>query len=108
MGLVDYSRRHGWRGTTNKVELSGTENPDGLEMLLDEYGSVGLLQPAIVISVAEKQAKVFIKGQGMAAIEWAGMAWAKRHTSELALGPDPKSAARPDPRGRERPHCTRP
>ena len=35
-------------------------------MLLDEYGSVGMLQPAIVISVAEKQAQVFIKGRGMA------------------------------------------
>ena len=93
MGLVDYTRRHGWRGATNKVELSGSENPDALEVMLDEYGSVGLLQPAIVISVGEKQAKVFIKGQGMAAIEWAGMAWAKRHTSEIALGPDPKTAA---------------
>jgi len=93
MGLVDYTRRHGWRGATNKVELTGTENPDGLEILLDEYGSVGLLQPAIVISVGEKQAQVFIKGQGMAAIEWAGMVWAKRQTSELALGPDPKTAA---------------
>jgi len=93
MGLIDHTRRHGWRGATNKVGLTGSENPDALEMLLDEYGSVGLLQPAIVISVGEKQAQVFIKGQGMAAIEWAGMAWAKRHTSELALGPDPKTAA---------------
>ena len=33
-------------------------------MLLDEYGSVGMLQPAIVISVAEKQAQVFVKGAG--------------------------------------------
>jgi penicillin-binding protein 1A len=93
LGLVDHTRRHGWRGATNKVELTGSEDPDGLELLLDEYGSVGLLQPAIVISVGEKQAKVFIKGQGMAAIEWAGMSWAKRRTSELALGPDPKTAA---------------
>ena len=93
MGLVDYTRRHGWRGATNKVELTGNEDPDALEMLLDEYSSVGLLQPAIVISVADKQAQVFIKGQGMAAIEWSGMSWAKLRTSEFALGPDPKTAA---------------
>jgi penicillin-binding protein 1A len=93
IGLVDYTRRHGWRGATNKVELTGTENPEALEILLDEYSSFGLLQPAIVISVGEKQAQVFIKGQGMAAIEWAGMAWAKRKSSELTLGPDPKTAA---------------
>src|SRR4051812_3040342 len=58
IGLVDFDRRHGWRGATNKVELTGTENVDALEKMLDEYGSVGLLQPAIVIAVTEKQAQV--------------------------------------------------
>jgi penicillin-binding protein 1A len=93
MGLVDYTRRHGWRGAVNKVELSGNETPEALEMLLDEFGSVGLLQPAIVISVAEKQAQVYVKGGGNANIEWAGMSWARSHTNELKLGPEPKSAS---------------
>jgi penicillin-binding protein 1A len=92
IGLIDYSRRQGWRGATNRAELTGTEDTDALEILLDEYGSVGMLQPALVISVAEKQARVYVKGAGLANIEWAGMSWAKRRTSELALGPDPKSA----------------
>jgi len=93
IGLIDYTRRHGWRGATNKVELGGNENADGLEALLDEYGSVGLLQPAIVLSVAEKQAEIYIKGAGTSRIEWAGMSWAKRRVNELTLGPEPKSAA---------------
>jgi len=92
IGLVDYTRRHGWRGATNKVELTGNENAEALDVLLDEYATVGLLQPALVISVGEKQAKVFIKGGGIANIEWAGMSWAKRRTSALTPGPDPKSA----------------
>jgi penicillin-binding protein 1A len=92
MGLVDYDRRQGWRGATNKVELTGNENVDGLETLLDEYGSVGLLQPAIVVSVAEKQAQVYIKDDGMATIDWAGLSWAKRRVNELSLGPEPKKA----------------
>jgi penicillin-binding protein 1A len=92
MGLVDYDRRQGWRGATNKVELTGNEDVDGLETLLDEYGSVGLLQPAIVVSVAEKQAQIYIKDDGMATIDWAGMSWAKRRVNELSLGPEPKKA----------------
>ncbi|HEY6125806.1 MAG TPA: transglycosylase domain-containing protein, partial [Steroidobacteraceae bacterium] len=92
IGLVDYSRRHGWSGTTNRTELTGSETPDALETLLDEYGTVGILQPAIVISVAEKQARVYVKGSGLTAIEWAGLSWAKRRVSELALGPEPKTA----------------
>jgi penicillin-binding protein 1A len=93
IGLIDYDRRHGWRGATNKVELTGNENPEGLELRLDEYGSVGILQPSVVISVAEKQARVFIKGAGMATIEWAGMSWARRPANELTLGPVPKTAS---------------
>jgi penicillin-binding protein 1A len=93
VGLIDYTQRHGWRGAINKVELSGSEDPQGLEALLDEYGPVGLLQPAIVVNVAEKQAQVYVKGDGVQTIDWAGMSWAKRRLNELTLGPEPKSAA---------------
>jgi penicillin-binding protein 1A len=93
VGLVDYSRRHGWHGATNRVELAGNESPDALDALLDEYGSAGNLQPALVIAVGEKQARIFVKRQGPSAIEWEGMSWARRRTGELALGPEPKTAA---------------
>jgi penicillin-binding protein 1A len=93
MGLVDHDRRHGWRGAQNRVELTGSENVESLDVLLDEYGHVGNLKPAIVISVADKKAEVFVKGQGMSSIEWAGMSWAKRRMSEVTIGPEPKSAA---------------
>jgi penicillin-binding protein 1A len=93
IGLIDYSQRHGWRGAINKVELSGGEDPQGLEALLDEYGPVGLLQPAVVVNVAEKQAQVYVKGAGVETIDWAGLSWARRRVNELSLGPEPKSAA---------------
>jgi penicillin-binding protein 1A len=92
MGLIDLDRRSGWRGATNRVELSGSENVEALDVLLDEYGNVGNLQPAIVISVAEKKAEIFVKGRGMSSIEWAGMSWAKRRTPEFTMGPEPKTA----------------
>ena len=95
IGLVDYTRRHGWRGAVNKVELSGRENPGISRRLLDEYGTIGNLQPALVMSVAEKQAEVFIKGEGPATIEWAGMSWATRRANELgARVPNPRPPAR--------------
>ncbi|HET9865145.1 MAG TPA: PBP1A family penicillin-binding protein [Steroidobacteraceae bacterium] len=93
VGLIDYTQRHGWRGPINRVELTGGEDPEGLEALLDEYGPVGLLQPAVVINVAEKQAEVYVKGESLEKIEWAGLSWARRRVNELALGPEPKSAA---------------
>ncbi len=92
MGLVDYTRRHGWRGAGSRVELTGNENEEALLMLLDEFGSVGSLQPAIVLTVGEKQASVFVKNSGLGEIPWAGMSWAKRRMDNETLGPDPKSA----------------
>jgi penicillin-binding protein 1A len=93
VGLVDYTRRQGWLGAVNKIELSGRENSLDLEGLLDEYGPMGNLRPALVMTVAEKQAEVFIKGEGPATIEWAGMSWARRRANELGLGPEPKAAS---------------
>jgi penicillin-binding protein 1A len=93
LGLVDYDRRHGWRGATNKVELAGNETPEMLETLLEEYGSVGLLTPAVVLSIADRQARIYAKGQGMAPLEWAGMSWAKKRVNETGLGPEPKAAS---------------
>jgi penicillin-binding protein 1A len=92
-GLVDYDRRHGWRGTKARVELTGSETPQNLEALLEEYGSVGNVEPAIVISVAEKKAQVYVKGSGMTEIDWAGLSWARRRVNDIDLGPEPKGAA---------------
>ncbi len=93
IGLVNYDRRHGWRGATSKVELTGKETAEALETLLDEYGFVGILTPAIVTSVEEKQARVYVKSQGMADMDWPSMSWARRRVSEVQLGPEPKTAA---------------
>lgn len=92
-GLVDYDRRHGWRGPSGRVELQGNETPDVLEGLLDEYGNAGNVDPAIVISVAEKQAQVYVKGAGLMTIDWPGMSWARKRLNELSVAPEPKSAA---------------
>src|SRR6185436_19755869 len=92
-GLVDYERRHGWGGTQSRVELTGSEKPENLETLLEEYASVGNVEPAIVISVAEKRAQVYIKGSGLADIDWAGLSWAKRRVNEYDVGAEPNTPA---------------
>jgi penicillin-binding protein 1A len=92
-GLVDHDRRHGWRGAKTRVELTGSESTEGLETLLEEYSSIGNVEPALVISVAEKKAQVYIKGSGMADIDWPGLSWARKRVNDFDLGPEPKSAA---------------
>ncbi len=81
IGLMEYDRRHGWRGALGKVEVAGKTKPEELASLLGEYSGVGILLPAVVVSLGDKNARVFIKGNGFSRIEWDGLSWAR------AVGP---------------------
>src|SRR5579871_4001069 len=52
VGLIEYDRRHGWRGPIGHVSVAANAASEQLEPLVDEYSSVGILLPAVVISVA--------------------------------------------------------
>src|SRR5262245_14057021 len=77
IGLIEYDRRHGWRGVAGHVELEGKTREDQLEPLLDEYSGVGMLAPAVITAVAERSARVFVKAHGFATIGWDGLSWAR-------------------------------
>jgi len=87
IGLIEYDRRHGWRGPVGHADIAGATAAPKFEALLDEYSSVAVLSPAIVVSVAEKTAKVFVKSRGFAQVGWDGIGWARKED-----GPAPKSA----------------
>jgi penicillin-binding protein 1A len=76
VGLVEYDRRHGWRGAVGKAEVSDPLDETALEASLIEYPSVGFLVPAVVVSLAEKSARVYVRGSGFAQIDWDGLSWA--------------------------------
>jgi penicillin-binding protein 1A len=65
-----------------------------LDGQVDEYSTVGILSPAIVVSVAEKSARVYVKTRGFAQIDWDGMSWARKAAAGgEALGTPPKTAS---------------
>jgi penicillin-binding protein 1A len=92
VGLIEYDRRHGWRGAVAHKEVGTKSRPEQFEALLDAYTTVGDLAPAIVVSVAERTARVFVKSRGFAQIDWDGLVWARRELRPDVLGPAPKSA----------------
>ena len=56
MGLMEYDRRHGYRGAIAKVKVPQGASPEQLDALLVEAGvGAGLLQPAVVTKVADNQ-----------------------------------------------------
>jgi penicillin-binding protein 1A len=88
IGLIEYDRRHGWRGPAGQADVAERKQPEQFDGLLDEYSSVGLLAPAVVVSVTEKAARVFVKSRGFAQIPWEGLSWARKEGA-----PAPKTAA---------------
>ena len=77
LGLIDYDRRHGYRGAVRHVNLSATGGTRELDTELGGMVPVGNLVPAAVVSVAPTAARVYLRGGGFAQINWDGMSWAR-------------------------------
>ncbi|MGH8210603.1 MAG: penicillin-binding protein 1A [Steroidobacteraceae bacterium] len=92
IGLIEYDRRHGFRGPAGHVDIATNGKPERLEEFVDEYASVGNLLPAVVVSVAPKTVRVYAKARGFAQIEWDGLSWARKPGANETVGPAPKSA----------------
>jgi len=99
IGLIEYDRRHGWRGPVGHIEIASGANEARLEELVSEYSSVGDLVPAVVTNVAEKGARVYVRARGSAQIDWDGLSWARKDLGNDTLGPAPKAASEVVSRG---------
>ena len=98
VGLIEYDRRHGWRGPAGHVDLPAHGESDYAE-LVDEYAAIGNLAPAIVTAVAERSVRAYVKTLGAVEIDWDGLSWARRELHNDGLGPAPKDAAQVLSRG---------
>lgn len=93
LGLIEYDRRHGWRGPIGRTVLAAGATAAQLRQLVDEYTPVGMLSPAVVVKVGTQDARVYVRSHGFADIAWDGLSWARKDLGENALGPAPKTAA---------------
>jgi penicillin-binding protein 1A len=92
-GLLEYDRRHGWRGATDKVDLSKVDDNAGLEAELEERPMVGGLRPAIVEKVEGKTAKIYVKNLGEVTLPWEKMSWARRELPDEKTDRAPTQAS---------------
>ena len=61
-GLLDYDRRHGYRGPEAFVPVIPGANEDAFEDVLQDHGEVGGLFPALVLQADGQAVKVYRKG----------------------------------------------
>ena len=92
-GLMEYDRRHGYRGATAKVDLSKITTAAGLDAQLEEFPIIGGLKPAIVEKVEPKSAKIYVKDLGVVDLPWEKLAWARRELPEETVDRPPTQAS---------------
>jgi penicillin-binding protein 1A len=91
--LLDYDRRHGYRGAAARVALNDTPDMGKLDDAMKDYRVVGELLPAIVTEVHERSAKAYTQDGVVVELDWDGLSWARRYIDENTVGAAPTKAA---------------
>ncbi len=115
-GLLDYDRRHGYRGPAARVDWIGTVASPGepeaadataadtvataatlqtspWDEVIRDYPQVGGLVPALVDQIDEQEAFLFLQGIGRQRLTWEGMSWARPYIDDDTTGAEPETAA---------------
>ncbi|UCG73795.1 MAG: penicillin-binding protein 1A [Chromatiales bacterium] len=100
--LLEYDRRHGYRGPEGRHALADIPadpaGPGGYDItelaaMLASLPRYGNLYAAVVLSLGDDDsAEVFIRDRGTATIPWQNLDW-RAYVNDNAVGPAPKSVA---------------
>ena len=92
-GLLEYDRRHGYRGATAKVDMAKLSTPAQFEAQLEEFPVIGGLRPAIVMSVEARSVHVFVRDLGGVVLPWEKISWARRELPDEKVDRAPTQAS---------------
>jgi penicillin-binding protein 1A len=89
--LLDYDRRHGYRGAAGKIDLASVQH-DPFEDGLVQGEKIGNLQKAVVKSISEDKVQILLPDYQNAEIPFiGGIDWAQPYINESQMGDVPKS-----------------
>jgi penicillin-binding protein 1A len=99
-GLLEFTRRRGYRGPVTNIELGDDvltapfeEWPLQIRETLEQYAPGGL-SVALVTDVADGDgATVVLRGGVVASLSWEGISWAKPFIDRETTGPAPETAS---------------
>jgi penicillin-binding protein 1A len=92
-GLIEYDQRHGYRGPAGRVTLPAGARDQEYSQALEEYSPRGGLVPALILSVDEKSAVAFTRGNGRISLAWPAISWARAPLPDGSVGPQLQRAA---------------
>lgn len=97
-GLLNYDRRHGFRGPLGSVDPDA-HTPESMDKVLLEYPKSRELIPAVVLKSGKRSITALTQDQETADIEWEHIKWAKAYRTPNSIGPEPTAGTEVVARG---------
>lgn len=91
--ILEYERRHGYRGPVERIDPAAIADPVALAPVFRRNPNRGSLVTAVVTRVDERSCEVIRRNGVPLAVEWDALSWARPALPKDALGPSPKSAS---------------
>ena len=91
--LLDYDRRHGYRGPEARVTLDPQANSEAWSAALADCDPVGTLQAGLVVKIGTTDIQVYVKDQGVITVPWEGLEWARPYINDNQIGAAPQNPA---------------
>lgn len=83
-GVIDYDRRHGYRGAESYVELGPQPTEETFEDALQDVADSDDIYPALVLEVGPRAVKAYRKGGEMLEVSGDGLKFAQRMLGDKA------------------------
>jgi penicillin-binding protein 1A len=90
LGLIEYDRRHGYRGPIAKIAIDAKTAESDLKTKLAGYPERGELDPAVVLTVAKDHVDALTREYGSIKISFANMRWASPALADGNTGKAPE------------------
>ncbi|MBS0373612.1 MAG: transglycosylase domain-containing protein, partial [Proteobacteria bacterium] len=88
--LLEYDRRHGWRGASGHAQRPPKDAREAIAML-EHFAPTGGLVPAVVDTLGPKNVGAFGKDGRHYVVPWeSGLAWARRANKDGSAGAPPR------------------
>ncbi len=97
--LLEYDRRHGWRGPVARLGEDALVPATDLPLeahyrtLVSDFPQPAVLRIGVVLDTDEREARVHLRDRGEVTVGWSGLSWARRHIATDRVGRAPEEAS---------------
>ena len=90
--LINYDRRHGYRGATAHLGKGSLESAKSIHQQLTPYPKINHLEPALITQVADRSVHAETLSGEKITINWSGLSWARPALHQGWMGRSPSHA----------------